>query len=130
MNSENDGQMATSAEGQDTAQETSQDAKLDTQSTLSKEIENSKKQRAAKQAALSENEKLKAQINQFEEEKMVKEGKQSELIEKLKTENKSLSDKAKLFDSYKESEKQSLLANSSLSSSGNCSNIFCFSVSR
>ena len=109
MNAENDSQMATSETEQSAVQETNQDETLDYKSLYLKEIDNSKKQRTGKQSAQSEIDALQTKINQFEEEKMIKEGKQSELIEKLKTENKSLSDKAKLFDSYKESEKQSLL---------------------
>ena len=109
MTSENDSQMATSAEGQDTAQETTPDEKLDYKSLYLKEIENSKKQRTGKQTATSEVDKLQAKINQYEEDKLIKEGKQSELIDKLKAENKDLSGYKDKYSSYLETEKANIL---------------------
>ena len=109
MNTENDSQQATSVEEQSTAQETTQDAKPDYKALYLQEIENSKKQRAGKQTATSEIDKLKSKLNQYEEEKMIKEGKQSELIDKLKAENKDLSGYKDKYTSYLEQEKTNIL---------------------
>ena len=108
MNTENDSQQATSAEEQSTAQ-TQQEAQPDYKALYLQEIENSKKQRAGKQTAAGENDKLQAKINQFEEEKMIQEGKQSELIDKLKADNKDLSGYKDKYTSYLEQEKTNIL---------------------
>lgn len=106
MNQENDSQLATS-ESNDQAVD--QDKDLDYKSLYLKEIENSKKQRTGKQSATAEVDTLNAKINKYEEDKLVREGKQSELIDKLKSENKVLTEKSTKFDSYRESEKQNIL---------------------
>ena len=71
--------------------------------------QNSKKQRSGKQSASSENDSLKAQIAKYEEEKLIAEGKQSEVIEKLKMDNKDLLGYKDKYNSYLANEKQSIL---------------------
>ena len=109
MNTENDSQMATPETGQSAAQETTPEEKLDYKALYLKEIENSKKQRASKQTATSEVDRLKVQLNQYEEEKLIAEGKQSELIDKLKADNKDLSTYKEKYETYLADEKKNIL---------------------
>ena len=108
MNQENDSQMAQS-EGESQASAGATEDKLDYKALYLKEIENSKKQRSGKQSASSENDSLKAQIAKYEEEKLIAEGKQSEVIEKLKMDNKDLLGYKDKYNSYLANEKQSIL---------------------
>ena len=108
MNTENDSQQATSAEEQSTAQ-TQQEAQPDYKALYLQEIENSKKQRAGKQNAVSEVDSLRLKVNQYEEEKMIQDGKQSELIDRLKSQNKELSTYKDKYTSYLETEKTNIL---------------------
>ena len=108
MNTENDSQQATSAEEQSAAQ-TQQEAQPDYKALYLQEIENSKKQRAGKQNAVSEVDALRLKVNQYEEEKMIQEGKQTELIDRLKSQNKELSTYKDKYTSYLETEKTNIL---------------------
>ena len=94
MNTENDSQQATSAEEQSTAQ-TQQEAQPD--------------YKAGKQNAVSEVDSLRLKVNQYEEEKMIQDGKQSELIDRLKSQNKELSTYKDKYTSYLETEKTNIL---------------------
>tara|TARA_R100001198_G_scaffold94927_2_gene79417 strand:- start:3212 stop:3769 length:558 start_codon:yes stop_codon:yes gene_type:complete len=108
MNQENDSQMAES-ENESQASAGATEDKLDYKALYLKEIENSKKQRSGKQSAANENESLKAQIAKYEEEKLIAEGKQAEVIEKLKMDNKDLLQYKDKYNSYLADEKQSIL---------------------
>ena len=108
MNQENDSQMAQS-EGESQASAGATEDKLDYKALYLKEIENSKKQRSGKQSAANENESLKAQIAKYEEDKLIAEGKQAEVIEKLKMDNKDLLGYKEKYNSYLADEKQSIL---------------------